>query len=278
MLCLPATFRTTFPDPRGPEQSFVEEQQQKPIRLCWHLSDSPQVSECPIRSPAARPGAHTGPHARGALGPTFLRASTAPGAQLSPHKPGLILRAQWDRRHFGRQHRYLRDVGFIPGQLYCSTHGVSQHFKSLYMIGKDQSYGSMRSPLLWVKVTAPPRAECKQWTGSLLLGSGDPGRLCRFVGLQGSTIPQPSTEDDSRPAAKSHMATYHPLRPPWTSPSGEGSLPTAQRWRTPQRKRITKLMIARLLVKFDSEKFTTTHQDGPFKADLYFKKSLGWLI
>ena len=133
-----------------------------PLRL-------PPGFRVPDPLPGAHPGAHTGPHARGALGPTFLRANTAPRAQLSHHKPGLILRAQWDRRHFGKQHRYLHDAGFIPGQLYRSTHGVSQHFKSLYMIGKDQSYDSMRSPLLWVKVKSPSRAECKQWTGSFLL-------------------------------------------------------------------------------------------------------------
>ena len=238
------------------------------------LSDSAGTSQTSPRfqstwSAPRLPPQHTHRPTR-ALGPRsdIAGVNTAPWARFSPPKPGLIVRAHWDRRQCGKQHRYLRDVGFILGQLYSSTRGGSQHLKSLYMIGKDQSYDSMRSPLLWVKVKSPSRAECKQWSGSFLLlwWTWAPLPLCPTSGQHHP----PALQGGWEPACSqtTHDWTNHPLGPP-RHRTGEVSLPTPRRQCAPQGKRI---------IKFNSEKFTTTHQDGPFEAELYFKKSLGWLI
>ena len=267
MLYLPATFQTIFTDPSGPEQNLVEKQQQKLVRFCWHFSDIPQVSKYLICSPTAPP-AHTQAHTRPGPSVQHSPSKHCPVSPLLASQAGARRESSVGLQTVWKTASMPTWCCFIVGQLYSSTRGGSQHFKSLYMIGKDQSYDSMRSPLLWVKVKSPSRAECKQWSGSFLLlwWIWVPLPLCPTSGQHHP----PALHGGWQPACSPNHTQLDKPPPRATAASPRRSQPThASATCAPQGKRI---------IKFNSEKFTTTHQDGPFEADLYFKKSLGWLI
>lgn len=188
------------------------------------------------------------------LGPCFFLTSQASHA----------VKALRDCKHFfGKWHRCQHDVCSLFGRFYYPTRDVSQHFKSLYMIGEDRGYDDAEVTVLWVKVKLSSQAASVNIKQAPLCYCGDWGPSAAPSDLPGHLCPP----RPPRRSGASLQASLQMIYKQQTQATSDVTLHRGQPRSVLRTTRVcARLTVACLLIKFYLEEPTATLRDHSSEA------------